>query len=326
MSNTRIDRLPLALAYAFRLPLLLFNHQESRSLLDGESPSSPQLPSSRSSRRSPKKGRLFGPGNLAQTTEEEQQDLDPPEATGHDSGPTSAPAAVEEESGDEQKMVISVSGSPPHETKMRQISEGVHGIEMKKTDQADDDHVVTSTPFPTTEDAEDDDKPPPDLVEPRATPPNDPAAPDVAQSETSASGAEPSAVNDEPPAPLDRPKRASADYLLPFPSSRRGSDSSGEQEKGLKRKFGDRAVSESREAECIGKKASKKDVTDAATTSAAGTKRTRDEEDKDQNPKEAKRPSPPPEKTAKTGTEDPPVASSSKMVSVCILTSDGLVI
>ena len=324
MSNTRTDRLPLALAFAFRLPLFLFNRQESRSLLDGESPSSPQ-PSSRSARRSPKKGRLFGPGNLAQTAEEEQQDLDPPETTGHDSGPTLAPAAVEEESGDEQKMVISVSGSPPHETKMRQISEGVHGIEMKKTDQADDDHVVTPTPFPTTEDAEDDDKPPPDVVEPRATT-NDPVAPDVAQSDTSASSAESSAVNDEPPAPLDRPKRASTDYLLPFPSSRRGSDSSGEQEKGLKRKFGDRAVSESREAESIGKKASKKDITDAATTSAAGTKRTRDEEDKDQNPKEAKRPSPPPEKTVKTVTEDPPVASSSKMVGVCISTSNGLII
>ena len=65
---------------------------------------------------------------------------------------------------------------------------------------------------------------------------------------------------------------------------------------------------------------------DAATTSAAGTTRTQDEEDKDQNPKAAKWPPPPPEKTAKTGTEDLPVASSSKMVSVCILTSDGLVI
>lgn len=322
MSNTRTDRLPLALAYALRLPLFLFNHQESRSLLDGESPSSPQPPSSRSSRRSSKKGRLFGPGNLAQTTEEELQDLDPPEVTGNDSEPTPAPVAVEEESGDEQKMVISVSGSPPHETEMRQISEGVHGIEMKRTDQGD--HVVASTPFPTTEDAEDDDKPPPDSVGPRATPPSDPAVPDVAQSETSASGAESSAVKDEPPVPLERPKRASADYLLPFPSSRRGSDSSGEQEKGLKRKFGDRAVSESREAECIGKKASKKDVTDAATTCAAGIKRTRDEEDKDQNPKEAKRPSPPPEKTAKAGAEDPPVASSSKMVSLYL--TDGLVI
>ena len=217
-------------------------------------------------------------------------------------------------------MVISVSGSPPHETKMRQISEGVHGIEMKKKDQGDDDRVVTSTPFPTTEDPEGDEDSPTDFEEPHASL-TDSAVPDLLQPETAASGAEPSAVNDEPLALLDRPKRASADYLLPFPGSRRGSDSSIEQEKGLKRKLGDRAVSESREAECVGKKAPKKDVTDAATTCAAGTKRARDEEDKDPNPKEAKRPSPPPEKTAKTEVKEPPVASSSKMVGVGVSNS-----
>jgi len=315
MANMRIDRLPFALPPAFRLPLFLFRYKESRSLFDGESPSSLQPSSSRSSRRSPKKGRLLGPGNLAETTEEEQQDLDPSEVTAHDPEPTPVPAAVQEDSGDEHKMVISVSGSPPHETKMRQISEGVHGIEMKKKDQADDDRTVTPTPFPTTEDPEGDDDSPTDSEEPHATL-TDSAVPDLVQSETTTSGAESSALNDEPLAPLDRPKRLSTDYLLPFPNSRRGSDSSVEQEKGLKRKFGDRAVSESREAEFVGKKASKKDVTDAATKCAAGIKRARDEEDKDTNPKEAKRPSPPPEKTAKTEAKEPPVASSSKIVGV----------
>ena len=282
-------------------------------MFDGESPSSPRPSSSRSSRRSPKKGRLLGPGNLGKTTEEEQQDLDPSETTSNTSGPTSVPAAVEGDSGDEHKMVISVSGSPPHETKMRQISEGVHGIEMKKTDVGDDDHVVTPTPFPTTEDTEAEDK----SVDSEELPTLiDSTIPDVTKPETTTSTAE--AVSDEPLAPPDRPKRASSDYLLPFPGSRRGSDSSVEQEKGLKRKFGDRAVSESREAECVGKKAPKKEVTDAATTCAAGIKRARDEEDKDPNPKEAKRPSPPPEKTAKREVEEPPVASSSKVVSTCI--------
>ena len=210
-------------------------------------------------------------------------------------------------------MVILVTGSPPHETKMRQISEGVHGIEMKKTDKTDDDPVVTPTPFPTTEDPEGEDKSAADSEEPRSSL-TDSAVPDIVQPEPTTSGTESSTVIDEP---LDRPKRASGDYLLPFPTSRRGSDSSAEQEKGLKRKLGDRAVSESREAECVGKKASKKDVTDAATTCTTGTKRVRDEEEKDPNPKEAKRPSPPPEKTSKAETEEPPVASSSKMVSMC---------
>jgi Ran-binding protein 3 len=288
MANTRIDRFPLV--PAFRPPL--FDHQES-----------------------PKKGRLFGPGSLGKTTEEEQQDSGPPETTSHPSGPESVPVIVEETSGDEHKMVISVNGSPPHETKMRQISEGVHGIEMKKKDQGDDGRVVASTPFPTTENASDEDESV-DLEEfsPLTT---NPAVPDLPKPDTSASVSASSAVNDAPTS-FDRPKRASVDYLLPLPSTRRGSDSSGEQ--GLKRKLGDRAVSESREAESLGKKAPKKDVTDAATTCGIGTKRSREDE-KDPNPKEAKRPSPPPDKTSKTEVEKPPAASPSKVVGVRILDS-----
>lgn len=244
--------------------------------------------------------------------------MDPPELTTKPSEPILVPAVVEEGSGDEHKMVISVSGSPPHETKMRQISEGVHGIEMKKTDPGDDSRVSASASFPTTEDPAGEDE-----SSSREEPPTavgDPVIPDpeVVQPETT-SLIEPPAVIEDPLAPLDRPKRASADYLLPFPGTRRGSDSSVEQEKGLKRKLGDRAVSESREAESVGKKASKKDVTDAATTCAIGTKRARDGEDKDPNPKEAKRPSPPPDKTVKTEDEKPPVASSSRMASVCVI-------
>lgn len=315
MANTRVDRLPLTLVHTFRAP---FFHQESRSLVDGESSLSPRPPSLRSSRRSPKKGRLdLGAGNLGKTTEEEQQDLDSSENINPGVGLTLVPTAadiatVEEDSGDEHKMVISVSGSPPHETKMRQISEGVHGIEMKRTSTGDDDRLVTLTPFPTTGDASVEDKsanseePPIILTGP------------VVIDEPTTSAAEPSAVPDDSLPSLDRKKRTSVGSLHPFPGSRRGSDSSAEQEKGLKRKLGDRAVSESREAECVGKKASKKDAADAATTCATGVKRTRDEEDKDPNPKEAKRPSPPPEKTSKAAAEEPPVASSSKLVGIHI--------
>ena len=209
-------------------------------------------------------------------------------------------------------MVISVSGSPPHETKMRQISEGVHGIEMKKVAAGDGGHVVVLTPFPTAEDT---------TVKRKSPVPEEPLpAPtdSVVADGTATTVVRSPSVSDDVVPPLDRKKRASADSLAPVPGSRRGSDSSVEQEKGLKRKFGDRAVSESREAERVGKKASKKDITDAATTSAAGTKRARDDEGKDPNPKEAKRPSPPPEKTAKTDAKEPPVASSSKVVSVRI--------
>jgi hypothetical protein len=54
---------------------------------------------------------------LDDTVEEDPQDVEPTE---HEA--------------EEKQMVISVSGSPPHETKMKQISEGVGGIEMIKKD------------------------------------------------------------------------------------------------------------------------------------------------------------------------------------------------
>lgn len=325
MANTRIDRLP---SPSFPLSTLSFPFclQESHSLLDGEPPSPSRPSSSRSSRPSPKKGRLFGPGKLGKTTEEEQQDLDPSEVTSHPSEPTPALAIVEEDKGDEHEKVISVSGSPPHETKMRQASKGAHGVEIKKADQEDGGgRLAASTPFPATEGATDEDKS--TNREETSTKVADPVPPDpdIAQPKSTSSVVESPAVVEDPPAPLDKPKRASADYLLPFPGMRRGSDSSVEQEKGLKRKLGDRAVSESREAESVGKKASKKDVTDAATTCAVGTKRARDEGNKDPNPKEPKRPSPPPDKTVKTETEKPPVVSSSGVVSVCISDLDQLI-
>lgn len=307
MADTRIDRLPHPIAPVFCPPL--FCYTQSHSVLDGESSSPPRPSSSRSTRPSPKKGRLLGPGNLGKTTEEEQQDLDPSESTSN----PSIPVIVEEDNENKPKMVIPVSRSPPHETKMRQINEGVHGIVVRKTDGGDGDHEVASTPFPTTEDSSTEDNP----AEPDEPPTQsgNSAVPgfDLPGHEVTASVAESSAVVDDPLPPLDKSKRASVDYLLLFPGSRRESDSSGEQEKGLKRKLGDRAVSESREAESIGKKASKKDITDAATT-CVGTKRSREEGDKDPNPKESKRPSPPPEKTV----EKAPVASSSKVVGVRI--------
>lgn len=241
--------------------------------------------------------------------------MDPSETTSHPSEPTSVAVIVEEDNGGEHKMVISVSGSPPHETKMRQISEGVHGIEMKKADPEDDGHVAASTPFPTAEDAVGEYKSSEHEGPPVTTTVSAIPDPDLAQPETASSVAEPPAVLEGPPAPSDRPKRISADYLLPFPGARRGSDSSLEQEKGLKRKLGDRAVSESRESEFVGKKASKKDVTDAATV---GTKRARDEAHTDPNPKEPKRQSPPPDKIVKTEAEKPQVSSSAGVVSVCI--------
>lgn len=209
--------------------------------------------SPRSKRRSPKKNRVGTPRDLDDTQEEEPQPLDEGE-TG----------------GDENQMVISVSGSPPHETKMRQISEGVGGMKVKRrpgsVGQGEDVFVDGAMePFPSS-----------------ADPTSDEAASIEQTPLLSAS-------------PVSSRLRASGSSV----------SEDMDQDKMLKRKLGDRAVSESREAEGVGKKASRKARGDASPTkSIAAAKRSREDGDKDPN---RKRPSPPP---------DAPEASSSKPKSV----------
>jgi Ran-binding protein 3 len=83
--------------------------------------------------------------------------------------------------------------------------------------------------------------------------------------------------------------------------SRRDSDSdSGEKEKGLKRKFVER-----------GSSAGPPENGDEPKAPAEPLKRLRDDPDKDENPRETKRPSPPPEKDA---PRSPPPAAAPKLV------------
>jgi Ran-binding protein 3 len=206
---------------------------------------------------------------------------------------------------EEDKMVTSVSGSPPHETKMRQISEGVGGIKMIKQPAGsaiavvlDRDAIVESEDVFVDAVEKQDDKlevEPPHFV-----------ATITATDVSTSSLPEPQPLPQEAPTSDEDPEFLAP--LQPFPSTSSGSsdpDSSFrrdsepediEQEKMLKRKLGDRAVSESREAENGGKKASRKAVDDVASTTATGSKRSRDDGGKDANPREIKRPSPPPEK------------------------------
>jgi len=212
-------------------------------------------PSRRAKRRSPKKNRVGTPRRDLDDTKEEE--------TGDDS-PVPAGARTHDEGGEnENEMVISVSGSPPHETKMRQISEGVGGMKVKKTPGGELVPVVDvqqqQQPFPSAED-----------------------------------GAETGGL---------RASGSSSDDM--------------DQDKMLKRKLGDRAVSESREAESLGNKTSRRGVAHVAPTTPMGPKRSREEcdKDKDGNPRDSKRPSPPPEKDTQPVAE--PSSSKPKSVSIC---------
>ncbi|KAF8216736.1 hypothetical protein K438DRAFT_1797737 [Mycena galopus ATCC 62051] len=86
----------------------------------------------------------------------------------------------------------------------------------------------------------------------------------------------------------DTPATEGAGVMSAELSSRRDSDSdSGEKEKGLKRKFLERGTS-----------AGPPENGDNSNTPAEPLKRPRDDPDKDENPRETKRPSPPPEQNA----------------------------
>jgi hypothetical protein len=282
--------------------------------------------SPRSKKRSPKKNRVES-HELDDTKEEELEQEDDHEDGGDN----------EEE---EDKMVMSVSGSPPHETKMRQISEGVGGIKMIKQPRTS---VVAVTPdrdsVAELEDVfvdsveEQQDKL--ELEPAYSAPITDTAA----DNNTPTLPEEPQPSSREVPTDEEAPESLAP--LEPFPSKssalhdhdpscpRDSEPEDIEEGKMLKRKLGDRAVSESREAENGGKKASRKAVGDVASTTSTGSKRSRDEGDKDASPRETKRPSPPPEKREESSSTkdegrtlvdvpEDPAATSPKSVSVVI--------
>ncbi|KAJ7255429.1 hypothetical protein B0H12DRAFT_1202147 [Mycena haematopus] len=108
---------------------------------------------------------------------------------------------------------------------------------------------------------------------------------------------------EEPPSSdgaTDVPATEDASIASAVLSSRRDSDSdSGEKEKGLKRKFLER-----------GSSAGPPENGDDSKAPAEPLKRLRDDPDKDENPRETKRPSPPPEQNA---PKSPPPAAAPKL-------------
>ena len=258
------------------------------------------------------------------------------EPEGEDGGENATAAADE-----------SMSGSPPHETKIRQISQGVEDItwqNMPRHPTPEPEHADSGTkhePMDTEHDAEAPHEALPaaktadtPLVVPGENPP---VVMDDAGADEHSGGADPAEVppdaqDDEPPqqpsttdheekkAPSTPPPReASPMYVSPLPDTklRRGSDSSTE-EKGLKRKMGDRTVSDAKEPPEL--------VENGEVKAATAAKRPRDDPDADDNPRQSKRPTPPPDEEKKAETEseaatqetseDSPSTSSAKSVSV----------
>ncbi|KAF8621795.1 hypothetical protein AX15_007474 [Amanita polypyramis BW_CC] len=217
--------------------------------------------------------------------------------------------ATEEEE-DEASQSSSNSGSPPlgvsppqeMKIKVRQISQGVEDLRWRKNKSespegrprnSQEDTEVLSTQATTQGDRDEAGKPPngSDKEEETETPPKSPAESQMSQSapDLSQNAKEPTEATTAPQVVMSQHFRSDSE--------------SGD--KGLKkRKYLERGTSQGPQ-----------DSTDITKSPAEPTKRPRDDPDRDENPREKKRPSPPPEKSqAKATPPSPPkkVGSSSR--------------
>ncbi len=235
-----------------------------------------------------KKNRISA--QLDVTQEEEEQN--------GEAAPTSA---------DDQGM----SSSPPTESKIRQISQGVEDISWKNqpkpaTPGPEDQHPEPGTEQHAPMDAEesttvDAEEP---VVPPLMRGENPPLVIDNAGEDEHAGEADPAEVPPDAQPDEVAPSAAQHEQATPPPDSimhspkkdgislsRQGSDENLDSEKTLKRKLGDRTVSERKVPE---------DHVDLKPAATAAAKRPRDD-DTDENPRETKRPTPPPDEELQAG-------------------------
>ncbi|EMD39314.1 hypothetical protein CERSUDRAFT_112956 [Gelatoporia subvermispora B] len=239
----------------------------------------------------------------------------------------------------EEEEPTQVGGSPPHETKIRQISQGVEDLtwqNMQKASETEKDHPMESPSQSQPESAGDAHDAPEEPVRMKVAggetvevPPlllqgeNPPVTGEEAGEDEHAGDADPSerppdaqpdtvaeaTGSGEPDAPTTSstaslvPSAPEPLPRLPVPK-RQGSGSEEEPEKGagVKRKMGDRSVSEQVvPGEHAAAALSGDD--EASSTAKSAAKRQRDDDDADANPREPKRPTPPPEEEAKEKEE-----------------------
>ena len=180
-----------------------------------------------------------------------------------------------------------LSVSPPHDVKVRQISQGVEDIKWQQSlePQPDQDAGLDAQALSIA--------PSQDQSHIEAT--------QVVFASQSTSGPPSSFVSVEDAA---EEAEEAEDTASSLPHTRRTSESDGgEPEKGLKRKLADRATS-------LGAESGPSTLTPAAETA----KRPRDDAHKDGNPRVSKRPSPPPEQHEESAPAPPPKAPAPKPV------------
>ena len=181
-----------------------------------------------------------------------------------------------------------LSMSPPHEVKVRQISQGVEEITWQSPVKAKVANHVAEDDLVSATEADDDVGDPlaTELLAPVNTTTIDGVVPPDSADSLQGSVME-SREEDLEAGP-------SPSNAVASPACRPDSDSDGmEKEKGLKRKFGARAIS-----------VVQRDF------AAEPMKRQRDDPDKDDNPRETKRPSPPPEPESSSSKGSSPVFKS----------------
>lgn len=162
-----------------------------------------------------------------------------------------------------------LSVSPPHEVKVRQISQGVEDMKWQQRLESQQDTGPNSQPSLAPSQDVDDTQAQIELTQ-------------AVFASQSTSGPPASSASVEE---ATEEAEEAEDTASSLPHTRRASESdSGEPEKGLKRKLADRATS-------TGPESGPSTLTPVAETA----KRPRDDADKDDNPRVSKRPSPPPE-------------------------------
>jgi len=221
-----------------------------------------------------------------------------------------------------------LSCSPPHETKIRQISQGVEDLtwqSIRKDNASDKGHDVAAPRAQEQDQGQEVDEKIEAKVaggEEVAVPlhllqgENPPVATDGAGDDEHAGQADPAEVPpeaqpsdpEEMTSPTVHPEVSSTSAIPPVPTSqplsRRGSES--DQEKGLKRKLGDRTVSERLVQ-------GETPLTNGTAPTPTTAKRPRDDPDADANPRVTKRPTPPPEEgeaEAQKTEKSPPAPTS----------------
>lgn len=168
-----------------------------------------------------------------------------------------------------------LSVSPPHDVKVRQISQGVEDMKWQQSLESQQESGPDSQPsIAPSQDAGETQS----SIEPTQ---------EVCVSQISTQ-VPPSSV--PPVEDATEEAEEARDIAFSLPHTRRASDSDGgEPDKGLKRKLADRAAS-------LGPESGPSTITPTAETA----KRPRDDSDKDDNPRVSKRPSPPPEQNGES--------------------------